>query len=297
MKVTNDEVLQPPIQTVYTDDDGDHRSREDGKKEGGHSPVLPPELEQQIFTMGFHEDEQMVECCNLLLVAKRAFEWIAPLVYQVVIIHSARRWPPMGLKSHKLPRYGRYVHHLLLEDGRQHEYLTHCPNITNLALVHLRDTSAMHSDGWKALATLPLRELSIDIRNLPTTPQLILLFSRITHLDLAYFAPWPWHALDALSHFTSLTHLMMMSDSCTDDDINRITNRIPHLKVFIIVRYVREYKMFETVWIDKLSDPRVVTLTCTFVAHWQATAQGLDSENPWLFAEGVIARRQRYSDC
>lgn len=68
---------EPQTQTVDIDGDGDHRSIDDGKKEGDHSaiPILPPELEQQIFTMTFNEDEQMVDCCNLLLVAKRVFEW------------------------------------------------------------------------------------------------------------------------------------------------------------------------------------------------------------------------------
>lgn len=220
---------------------------------------------------------------------------LAPLAYKVVIIYSTTRWPPMGLKPQKLHQYGKYVHHLLLEDGSQYEYLIHCPNITNLALVHLHGTHSMESDRLKALAALRLIELSIDICDLPMSPQLIPLFNGITHLDVAYFEYWPGLDLDTFSHFTSLTHLMIASDGCTDDDVSRITKRTPLLKVFVIAAYAPGAIIFDSGWGHKLSDPRVVTLTCTFAAHWQAAAEGL--ENPWSFAERVIARRQRDSNC
>lgn len=74
MGIAKNEVSQPQIQAV--DIDGENGPICDGDKERGHGvPILPPELEQRIFTLAFHDDEGMKNCCDLLLVAKKTFEW------------------------------------------------------------------------------------------------------------------------------------------------------------------------------------------------------------------------------
>lgn len=199
----------------------------------------------------------------------------------------------MGLWPDKLQLYGKYVRHLLLEDGRQDNaknYLTHCVNVTNVALVNLSPRA--ESSPLSLLVTLPLTELSIDIRFLLDSSQLIPSFARITHLDLAYFSDWENLPIDTLSQFTGLTHLMMLGDAdCADEDVSRIIEQVPELEVFVIVSYIRPYHIRLNNLVDDLSDLRVVALQCTFVPHWKAAAQG--SENPWSAAEKVIAKRRR----
>ncbi|TFK69480.1 hypothetical protein BDN72DRAFT_897259 [Pluteus cervinus] len=297
MGIAKNEVPQPQIQAVDIDGDGDHGPICDGDKEHREGvPILPPELEQRIFTLAFHNDggmKEMQDCCDLLLVAKKTFEWVAPLVYKIVIIHSTIHWPPMGLWPDKLQRYGKYVRHLLLEDGREanaKHYLTHCTNITNLALINLPRLAESHP--LSLVAALPLKELSIDIRFLPESSQPISSFASITHLDLAYFSEWDELPVNILSQFPSLTHLMMLGDdNCTNEDVNCIIEQVPELEVFILVSYIRPCRILQNELVDDLNDLRVVGLRCTFVPHWKAAAQGL--ENPWSFAEEVIAKRRK----
>ncbi|TFK64395.1 hypothetical protein BDN72DRAFT_881537 [Pluteus cervinus] len=281
MPLVENEISQLRTRTVDGDVDDSHRTSV--QTNDNCNPILPPELEQQIFTMAFRDDESMDDSWSYLLVAKRTFEWLVPLLYEIVIMHNVMHWPPTHNFPENLPRYGHHVRHLLLEKGKEGN-IHYCPNVTNLALVDLEDIG---SDLLKTLVSLPLKELSIDISILPESPLLIPFFANITHLDMAYI--WSGAALEMFSYFTSLTHLMLLDRDDNQHLVNDIINRVPTLKILVAVYYTT-HDILETGGRD-LWDPRVVGLSCTFVPHWKAAARGL--ENPWSFAEGVIARRER----
>ncbi|TFK73866.1 hypothetical protein BDN72DRAFT_956201 [Pluteus cervinus] len=255
-----------------------------------YDPILPPELEQRIFQMAFRDDENMKNPFRLLFVAKRVFEWLIPLLYEVVVRHPSKRWPPVGI-SFNLPKYGKYVRHVLLEtiEAEGMEYLTHCRNINDLAIISLPDR--FKPDQLDALTTLPLQRICIDIRVIPESPLTSALFAKITHLDIACFTDWESLSPNIISQFTSLTHLMMLGDDSMSSKINSITKHLPKLKLFLVISYTYQGNIVERPWKNESSDPRVVTLSCSFVQHWMAAAQGF--ENPWSFGEDILAKRQQ----
>ncbi|TFK73838.1 hypothetical protein BDN72DRAFT_834179 [Pluteus cervinus] len=256
-------------------------------------PAFPPELERKILTMAFYGDEKMKYSLNLLLVAHRAFQWLIPLVFEVVMVHNAASWPPIQrFTPADIQRYGGYVRHLLVTSRTKSLplYLPGCPNVTNLALVAF--TRRYDNELLEALSNLPLKELSINaslLSNLP--PKLITLFGTITHLDTAYFSRWSTAALDSLLYFTRVTHLMVLDDQDTDKVLDTIIKRMPRLKLLVIASYSDRGEITEVEPRMADLDSRVVSIQYDFLRHWKSAAQGLDS--PWLFAENVVEKRKR----
>ncbi|TFK60360.1 hypothetical protein BDN72DRAFT_850572 [Pluteus cervinus] len=168
-------------------------------------PRLPPELEHKlVFLTAFHQNFNDLQ--SLLLVAKHAFE---------VVILSRSRMFPVSFDLEKFQKYGRLVRSLWMgfrvveDDTLAMEYLSLCPNLTNLVLI-LQGIPACLSD---TLTILPLTRLYIDeralVRNhLHPTPQVL---SNITHLRILHSTlPLKTSTSDSMSLptlFPRLTHV------------------------------------------------------------------------------------------
>ncbi|TFK65225.1 hypothetical protein BDN72DRAFT_845810 [Pluteus cervinus] len=70
------------------------------------SPRLPPELEHTIFVLAVEDDVQ--EAKNLLLIAKRVFDWLIPHVFKVVQF-KADYYLPIAFNESVYRKYGHHV--------------------------------------------------------------------------------------------------------------------------------------------------------------------------------------------
>ncbi|TFK73837.1 hypothetical protein BDN72DRAFT_134971 [Pluteus cervinus] len=252
--------------------------------------------------MAFEADLEMNDTLNLLLVAKRVAEWLSPLVYKVVVIHTDRTWPPGGLPPDRLPRYGQYVRHLLLRvtpnisDSAVESYFKHCSNLINLALWVPYSDPRSDIPFTEYLSDLPhLKELSVNIDLLAATPSKSLsqVLSRVTHLDVATDLN-TWEDCEPLLHFPSLTHLSVFDD-VTLDLIPIILEHIPSIEVLILWEGVEDsFTIVEGYGEYPPNEPRVAHLLCGFIQGWEIGARGIQS--PWIFAEDVLERRRRERD-
>ncbi|TFK69595.1 hypothetical protein BDN72DRAFT_840190 [Pluteus cervinus] len=256
-------------------------------------PIFPPEIEHKVFVAAFEGDQEMTNIGTLLLVSKRVYEWLLPLVYKIVSTYGSSEWPPMTLPIKNLSRFGKYVRHLLLDFSDASTstiYFTYCPNVVNLCLI------AWDGTGIPTLSCLRPTELGVDLNILPKVPEIIPLCTNVTHLDCAYDE---WKGFigpsKSFSYFPNLTHLMVCSPDSFQDRkqlVEQIFQQLQKLQVFIVAHYpdsdLPELKMVEPDYI--YPDPRIVHLSLQFPLHWKTAAQGVLS--PWLFAEEVVKQRR-----
>ncbi|TFK60365.1 hypothetical protein BDN72DRAFT_965719 [Pluteus cervinus] len=151
-------------------------------------PRLPPELECKIFLIALRNN--FGDVANLILTAKRVHDWIIPRAFEVVILKAGRKFPvPFTLEKFK--KYGLYIRSLSLtqsgfDDSFFAECMSYCPNITNL-LIRMPCFNANPAPLQNSLAVLPLTRLIVHVRSIlstPPPPQLLKVFTNITHLHL-----------------------------------------------------------------------------------------------------------------
>ncbi|TFK73832.1 hypothetical protein BDN72DRAFT_956174 [Pluteus cervinus] len=261
--------------------------------------ILPPELEHLIFSLAFKSDPD--NNLHLQCVAKRVHQWLVPLIYEVVINHSDRDWPPSGFPPAKLPLLGQYVRHIFLQPTQDilisdiGTYLTFCRNLTNLALLNpspLRDPgSNTPLPITELLGNLPyLTELTthINIFPSPLSESVSQVLSRITHLD-AVNGLYSWEDCKPLLLFPALTHLSVVY-STGYDLLYSILQNIPGLWVLLLWQGADDSTMVECD-LKGFQDERVVYVECNFIGGWEMSARGM--VGPWRFGEQVVARRRR----
>ncbi|TFK73806.1 hypothetical protein BDN72DRAFT_834149 [Pluteus cervinus] len=206
--------------------------------------VLPLELEHIILQMALEND--MTDAKNLLFVAKYVFDWLIPILYKVVTLcRSLNTYPPLHLPITKLPHYGRYVHHLFIEQASDEvidRYLEFSgPTLQNL----------------KRVVRLPLTHLDLNFSaaiNIHFTPVTLSGFSNITHLDVED------PNIPFLSHFPSLTHLVLGAED--DPTLYKGTlEQHSRLRVLILWEYEeRDFPELQQRVIHGVEDARVVHL-------------------------------------
>ncbi|TFK65226.1 hypothetical protein BDN72DRAFT_207726 [Pluteus cervinus] len=127
-------------------------------------PLLPPELERHIFLYALYNSRKDAQ--NLLSVAKRVQIWLIPTLYEVVSFYSGYSTLVPSTKG-KWERYGKEVHHLLVEPNDVIPYLSLFPNVTNLALWTRHDESLLGILEQLPLTgtrfSIPLHDFSDDI--------------------------------------------------------------------------------------------------------------------------------------
>ncbi|TFK65780.1 hypothetical protein BDN72DRAFT_845160 [Pluteus cervinus] len=261
------------------------------------SPRLPPEIEYIIFTdsLSLKDGESAL---NLLSVAKRVHTWLMPEMVRTVAIRTEPRHQshPTRFNINILQTYGVHTRNLFLWLSSRHnqgftpdQYLSWCPNITNLLLWTDIDEAQL-----KLLGNLPLTHLSIDLDDVPNrTPELTRVFSKITHLE-TLSAIHSDSDRDKLKDFSSLTHLAIPNESNWDILPTFFTN-FPTLQVLIYLDGGSGDPMGLVDGFDpNLDDPRVVKLACkpgNEIKEWLLDIQTV--EGMWdLAAKAVLERKK-----
>ncbi|TFK66733.1 hypothetical protein BDN72DRAFT_880087 [Pluteus cervinus] len=245
------------------------------------SPRLPPELEYVIFVLAYQDDHR--EAKNLVLVARRVFNWLLPHIFRIVKLSDGQ---PMPIRFNKsvYKKYGHHARHLMIDSSRLRGYLHLFPNVVDLAFWLDYNPADLTS-----LLQLPLLHMS-------TEPSLDLfqIFARLTHLDLWFTFKPESNEIKTVLYLPKLTHLCVISlflNAAVRLFLSR--ERCPELRVVII----REPGpgADESEWVSMegspfVDDKRVVMIRCHTVKDWERGARG--EEDMWKFAEDIIKARK-----
>ncbi|TFK61019.1 hypothetical protein BDN72DRAFT_850023 [Pluteus cervinus] len=265
------------------------------------APQLPPELEYEIFTIAYHQDPD--SRLNLLLVSKRVYEWLIPVICKIMVIArfpKANHPPPEIFK-----KYGHHVKHILFSDPRTFTYpvdegeiLELCPNVFNLVLWFSTTTPA-------EVFNLRLERLTLQ----PFSDKFEDEMQRLRKTDEEKYCKWSksithiaWPSIklvgcELLSSFPNLTHFLIGDWNL---DVPRIVEYMVKwcggLEVLVVLMgkmpipdtagsYVHDSldgAVFE--------DSRVVVVERYYVLDWVEGARGGD--DLWKVAERTVNERR-----
>ncbi|TFK65034.1 hypothetical protein BDN72DRAFT_846116 [Pluteus cervinus] len=229
-------------------------------------PIFPPELESIIFATALALKDTGESALNLILVAKRVLSWLVPELMRTLAVQTTVSDPVYYRRCnlHMLKQYGAHTRELLLwkdsddnEGIRPDQYVSLCPNITNLLLWTGIDNAQID-----AIAHLPLMHLSVNLKELIRTNRTSLssLFSKITHLDLVNIMRQESEIVE-LKAFSSLTHLAVLEST----PWGLLAMLFEHLSTLKVVVYL-DSNCDELGVADRFDilddDLRVVQMTC-----------------------------------
>ncbi|TFK66108.1 hypothetical protein BDN72DRAFT_961994 [Pluteus cervinus] len=254
---------------------------------------LPPELEHDIFLLAFQNDYR--DATNLVLIAKRVFDWLIPHVLHVVQVDK------MVFNQSIYQRYGHHVRHFSLDSSQMGDlrtYIALFPNVTNLAA-----WSENSQKGVWELHRLPLTRLSI-LRFHNLFP----LVTQLTHLHVRLGFPvytsgntgrtlFPYHEfIKPLLHLPKLTHLCMPPPPTEGIMITELLlerKRCPELRALIIISGPLEGETVQLADDEPLAarDPRILIIRCNPAQDWEVGARG--GKDMWEFADEILALRRK----
>ncbi|CAA7260808.1 unnamed protein product [Cyclocybe aegerita] len=266
---------------------------------------LPLELERDIFEIAAYKD--LGSAYHFLLVAKRVYQWIEPMVYRVLLRFNARLgrksrpYPllyqfeePRQEPSPRLKQVSAYTTHLLLQDICADVAISILKLYNNLEDLALWAISGPYRPLARTLTTLKLQRLSISLHFLllqdssfkfdPT------LFPHLTHLEIVDAAGeldrvWSkLHLLPRLSHLALSTPFFDIIS-----DIRNAVDTLLHDSLtlkFLILCSTLEFDFGR-------EDPRVVLFDASRLSidDWEHGARG--GRDLWTIAEGLQRERQQ----
>ncbi|KAJ7615563.1 hypothetical protein FB45DRAFT_245008 [Roridomyces roridus] len=271
-------------------------------------PTLPPELEREIFKTTAVLHEQMIPA--LLLVARRAHEWIEPHLYHFLKIPRMRSdasYVEALLRmvnhrpSHFLPQACRHlflVPTMALGNGWNADdvdrILRACTEVTDIFLLSDPLDFDPPQPFLSTVSQMCPTRLTLFGDVLPATlPQEfhfgVPLFQCITHLQLyvattdKYTLSRTWAHWPALADLDTLTHLAVFPDQ---DLATHILSILPHLRALVL------YTHTDMIYPDMPRDPRILVESHSkLMKLWRSGARGGD--DIWVRADEFIARKRR----
>ncbi|KAF7309396.1 hypothetical protein MIND_00310400 [Mycena indigotica] len=289
-----------------------------GGSEESSSPVLPPEIEREIFEVAAQIPGNAT---TLALVARRTQIWMERIIYETVTLSSPNLTARFltALDSRPAQFFTELVKSLCIPGDIPLQsairVLQACQGVVNLAL-------------WLPLQATPLlpyignirpRRLSVNVSGLfgaknplqlehkqqddTSTPDFTHpFFSCVTHLELV-----DWLLPLFLSNSTlnlpllapHLTHLALDVDPCVDASALvrlRVQSILRSCRSLVICLGVVDDDDTMIVACDELSevsrdDPRLVILSdADVVTSWEDSVRGTDA-SIWAFAEDIVSAR------
>ncbi|KAK7052183.1 hypothetical protein R3P38DRAFT_1638258 [Favolaschia claudopus] len=262
-------------------------------------PAFPAELEREIFETTAVLYPSTIPA--LLLVARRIFVWIEPLLYRVIrtdveeidfALQHARETKPASF-------FHRSVRHLYIGSRgfTGPSLLPVCPDILSLAYISPRGQPALLEavQGFRNIrrwsgSLVDLFDGSDAVSlNLPV-------FETVTHLDvfddIDVFNQYTIQLCASLTALPALTHLCL-NKKVPSQIIRSLLSDCSRLQVFVIMwssRVLAE-AMVERHRKAGLEDPRFVVAVCDdYWADWEVGARG--GVDFWAAAEAFVARKR-----
>lgn len=229
----------------------------------GLNPVLPQELEREIFEYAYHLSENLSQdTLNLMFVARRVHDWWDVLAYSMdwtlilvfwrvaaIIFCNAQlllKEDPSVLiqgaifKPSSIEYFGKYIRHLIIRGYEKstnliRTLLLHSPNIIDLALFAFHKISEF-VDILEA-NHVRLRSLSTNLFSLDETHLTSSVFSTLTHLDMIHIRT-PEEEIDKwniLILLPRLTHLII-NEKVDGTTLLTLLQRCQALQILIYAR-------------------------------------------------------------
>ncbi|KAF9526860.1 hypothetical protein CPB83DRAFT_857104, partial [Crepidotus variabilis] len=226
------------------------------------TPILPPELEHIIFqtALSILDQKSCADIMNLLLVAKRVYQWLRPSLFRVVKAYPIRedgQYFRPWLAT--LDDVGKFVQHLLIYSGdipRTKEILSKCFNAYNTCI--WRNTIWMDSCEQQD-AAINLLQTHSAIRRISTEAEYLGLsallpdaYSHLTHLDILNTQVCSWEFWLPLTTLPNLSHLAITTP-IKASHAKLLLIHCPKLELLISVNELRQDVL-------AIRDPRFVAL-------------------------------------
>ncbi|KAJ7641912.1 hypothetical protein FB45DRAFT_901335 [Roridomyces roridus] len=275
-------------------------------------PLLPPELEQEIFVTAAYVTPLAIP--KFMLVAWRVKLWVEPLLYRVVMlsgIDADNGWAldsesgyPFRCSDSVLFARALAVPPSTLRDSTQHLFLVSAdpdviqPILSAASNVEDLWINNLNGDHWPLVSAMPLRRLACNLEAfaLPIIEFTHPMFSRLTHLELTFVLhPDEDIWCTGLAAIPTLTHLAYNNDLgmlSLSPALLRVCNSLQAL-IFIALTHIPilDRSTVDPHLRDLTRDPRFVQVVCMrYVRDWQMGAlKGLDY---WERADDFISRRR-----
>ncbi|KAJ7176974.1 hypothetical protein C8R46DRAFT_1077909, partial [Mycena filopes] len=271
------------------------------------TPILPPELERQIFEICASSQFSVIP--GLMLVAWRVKDWVEPLLYRTIMVCDIRReryyfprFTPETLAKLLLSKPAAFfrdsVRNLLIPAGRGHRdaiyaadrdlvhsVLAICTGVENL-------WAPGAGEGFRLPSRLPLKHLSTNPGPLfSTVSPLDPLFTRLTHLELTGHIHSVVEIASALPLLPQLSHLAFNDEDLTPT-CPQFLEECASLTVLVSLNgsqlflgsFFQEYE-------ERLSkDVRFVLVRSWWFEDWQLGVHS--GMGYWGRAEDFIAKRR-----
>ncbi|KAF7364144.1 hypothetical protein MSAN_01073600 [Mycena sanguinolenta] len=273
------------------------------------SPLLPPELERQIFETAVDLHPEIIP--NLLLVAARVLEWIEPLRYRTFTLAGP---PETCHRFHVLARAIASKPAQFIRDNVWHvfadwdfgqrtldTFIPFCTGIKSLVIFNPYPgmLSQLETARPRHLAG-PIESLFHDhVHHTSRGVDLTLpLFSALTHLDVfgtIYLESSSWTSWSSLALLPTLTHLAVIEISYRAAAAALAI--CPKLHVIISMHSdARTHSHLVSNSVEDIddSDPRFLSMVLAsndYAADWEAGVQG--GIDFWARADAFVGMRRR----
>ncbi|KAK7016846.1 hypothetical protein R3P38DRAFT_2635516 [Favolaschia claudopus] len=279
------------------------------------SPLLPPELEREIFETAAIRHPKVIP--NLFLVSRRVYDWVGCVKYRTIL--PAARWHRglvdtqklcsdvellMAIKSKSRPHsfFCDRVKHLFAEnitDLQLQTLLSVCKNINILAVLTIRAVlPSPETQPMFQLQDLRPRRLSIEIEDLilslPKDAHFHPILTSVTHLDL-YDTKHRDDFVDHLALLHPLTHLSLWNGSASGAEMSAALSRCRRLESLVDMHGGTPNEAHPTFPDDAscTADMRFVSIVLdadAYLRDWVVGTQGgLDF---WARADEFIVKRR-----
>ncbi|TFK63808.1 hypothetical protein BDN72DRAFT_881881 [Pluteus cervinus] len=264
--------------------------------------IFPPEIEYIIFTDALVLNDGGRTAQQLILVAKRVHEWLIPRIMRTIAIRKIlpTQEYPYDLPIQAFQKHGRHTRHLFIwiptlqtHQATRERCLALCPSTTDLLIW---GTTLLNQTTLDAVARLPLTHLSTDLGYFrEMTPDLIRLFSRITHFDcLTTITSEAYET--KIKYFTSLTHLAVPDRYDMSNIKTSLFEKMPTLQVLILLESGDAMGLSGVFNVNE-DDPRVVRMTFEAkmeVRDWLLDVQ--EGRGMWGLADEAVKERRKLKE-
>ncbi|KXN86503.1 hypothetical protein AN958_09975 [Leucoagaricus sp. SymC.cos] len=247
---------------------------------------LPLELQREIFLTSGLED--MGSAIRLVRVSKRAYNWITPIIYDMVTLGSEDTALFLRTLASKPARFfATHVKCLCLSVSVKptdaERILSVCSGVRFLAF-WVNYLSAL------SIEAEHLRDLCQSSEKKLLSKGVSAWSTNLTHLDIVFWPEDDWHVVPDLSQLSALTHVgLWHPHGCVEENlVSEILSWCEQLKILLVV--VHEDDMTHQ---PRSQDRRVVLMPypATIVQDWEASFIG--RANTWSRAlESFLAKSE-----